>query len=96
MTSTIIRIGNSKGVVIPARVLKSLTISEKDEVEIVECNGGIMIRKAQPVEKETPFSALDRWVAENGFNDSDPVTEALEYVESIRRTRTNKELKERN
>ena len=94
MTSTIIRIGNSKGVVIPARVLKSLTISEKDEVEIVECNGGIMIRKAQPVEKETPFSALDRWVSDNEFNDSDPVTEALEYVESIRKTRNNKDLKE--
>lgn len=94
MTSTIIRIGNSKGVIIPARMLKSLTISEKDEVEIVECNGGIMIRKAQPVEKETPFSALDRWVSDNGFNDSDPVTEALEYVESIRQTRNNKDLKE--
>lgn len=77
-------------------MLKSLTISEKDEVEIVECNGGIMIRNAQPVEKETPFSALDRWAEDNGFNDSDPVTEALEYIESIRRTRTNKELKERN
>lgn len=63
-------------------------------VEIVECNGVIMIRKAQPVEKETPFSALDRWVSDNGFNDSDTVTEALEYVESIRQTRNNKDLKE--
>lgn len=48
-----------------------------------------MIRKAQSVEKETPFSVLDRWVAENRFNDIDPVRDALEYVESIRRTRTN-------
>lgn len=94
MTSTIIRIGNSNGLIIPAKILKSLTISEKDKVEIVECNGGIMIKKAEPVEKETPFSALDRWASDNGFNDCDPISDALEYVESIRETRNNKDIKE--
>jgi antitoxin component of MazEF toxin-antitoxin module len=38
-------IGNSKGIIIPAHVLKNLDISEKDELELVLKNKQIVIYK---------------------------------------------------
>lgn len=94
MTSTVIRIGNSNGLIIPSRILKSLSLTEKDEVEIFECNGGIMIRKNGAGEKDTPFSSLDKWAADKGYEDCGSIDDVLKYVDSIRNDRINKEIAE--
>jgi antitoxin component of MazEF toxin-antitoxin module len=40
-------IGNSKGIIIPAHVLKNLEISEKDELELILKNKQIVIYKKE-------------------------------------------------
>jgi len=94
MTATIVRIGNSKGIVIPSRLLKSLNLSEKDQVEIKEGNGGLILRKSDRATATTPFTALDEWNAQHGFSQEFSLDETNEYVKSIRRDRTNKEVVE--
>jgi len=92
-TATIIKIGNSNGIIIPSRLLKLLEIREKDNVTITEVGGGIYLRKVEETEVKTPFSSLDRWYAEHGYQDESPV-DSLAYVESLRKSRKNKEIKE--
>lgn len=92
MTTTVIRIGNSNGLLIPAKILKRLSISERDILEIKECDGGIMLKKADMSPLRTPFSPLDDWKEENGYAD-ESLSDALEYVENIRKSRANREIK---
>ncbi len=91
--STILRIGNSCGVIIPAKILKSLALSARDEVCISDEGGKITLTKI-PDEKEiTPFSALDAWCEKNGYgNGEESVEDALEYVEKIRSERLDKDI----
>lgn len=68
-TSTLIRIGNSTGVIIPSRILKSLSLSVRDRIQFSEKNGEVTLRKLLEDEIETPFSALDAWCDDNGYAD---------------------------
>lgn len=90
MTAPLIRIGNSKGLILPANLLKALSISERDELSIAVHNGGILIKKISPSEKKTPFSALDQWNEMNGFIGNDSLEESLEYADGLRKSRRNK------
>lgn len=92
MTTTVIRIGNSNGLVIPSKILKRLSISERDVLEIKECDGGIMLKKASSEPVRTPFSMIDDWNEEHGYPE-ESVEEALHYVESLRESRANGEVK---
>lgn len=92
MRTTVIRIGNSNGLVIPSKLLKRLSISERDVLEIKECDGGIILRKAEAEPARTPFSPLDEWNEEHGCAE-DTVEDVLHYVESLRKSRSNGEIK---
>lgn len=94
MTATIVRIGNSRGIVIPSKLLKSLDLSEKDAVEIRECNGGLVLKKVDCRTAVTPFTALDEWNSQHGYDSDFSREEVAEYVKSIRGGRTNKEIVE--
>ena len=49
MQTVIQKIGNSKGMIIPKKVLDSYSLNERDVVELIETEQGIIIK---PVEKE--------------------------------------------
>ncbi len=90
--SSILRIGNSCGIIIPAKILKALSLSEKDSVRITEAGGRITIQKCESSEVETPFSALDHWCDERGYTSEDSIEDALKYVESLRAERNDKDI----
>lgn len=90
--TTLIRIGNSTGVVIPAKILKSLSLSVKDKVSIGEENGRITLRKIPDNTEKTPFSALDSWCSENGYERPESIDDALDYIARIRSIRCNKDI----
>lgn len=86
----IIRIGNSNGIIIPARMLKALNLAEKDAVEVFEYGNELRIRKAG-VGSVTPFSELDAWNDAMGFEDES--IESIEaYASSLRAGRHNKDI----
>lgn len=88
--SNIIRIGNSNGIIIPAKLLRALSLNEKDTVSITEFQGGLLLRKEHTQKIETPFSALDRWNEEHGYQD-ESTEDVLKYVENIREMRVDKD-----
>ena len=45
------KIGNSKGVRIPKKMLDITNLKENDMVELIEVDGGILIKKAVPTYK---------------------------------------------
>ena len=49
----ILRIGNSKGVILPASILRELSLSERDDLDISTEGGKIIL---SPLPKETPFT----------------------------------------
>ncbi len=89
--STILRIGNSCGVIIPAKILKSLALGARDEVRISDDGGKITLTKIPEGKEITPFSALDDWCEKNGYGD-ESVEDSLEYVEKIRSERLDKDI----
>lgn len=90
--ATILRIGNSSGIIIPSAIMKSLSLSVRDKISICEENGKITLRKLPENKAETPFFALDAWCDENGYGEEDSLDEALEYVSGIRADRNNKDI----
>ena len=44
----IIRIGNSRGFIIPSSILKELSLKEKDEILLSTRDGALQIRKIEP------------------------------------------------
>lgn len=92
-SSSILKIGNSCGIIIPAKILRSLSLSEKDTVILSE-NGGCLTLKKQTAAEKTPFSALDIWCQEHGYSTDDTLAQSLEFVDSIRSERQNKEITE--
>lgn len=94
MTTTVIKIGNSSGVILPAKLLKSLSFSEKDKLEMIPCNSGLLLRKVDCAEPYNVFSDLDKWEDENGCVCRDPVREASDYVQKIKALRSNKTIPE--
>jgi len=92
VNSSILKIGNSCGIIIPAKILKALSLSEKDSVRISEAGGRITIQKFESSEAQTPFSVLDSWCDERGYTSEESIEDALEYVESIRSERKSKDI----
>ena len=88
MTTKLINIGNSRGIVIPAKLLKKYKVDDNSSVSLEEENGRIYL-KFSPAEEEPytgpftgPFKALKDLVDEDawGGKDMDPV----EYVRQLR------------
>ena len=94
MTATIIRIGNSNGVVLPAKIMKALSLSERDSLVIKECDGGIFLKKIDSTVPKTVFSALDEWNESNGYDAGFSMDDVENYIQSIRNERKDKEASE--
>lgn len=87
----ILRIGNSKGVILPARILRELSLSERDSLDVRTEDGKIILAPSSKVEKFNgaftgPFSELsgdpDLWGG---------AMSAVEYENELRRGRHNVE-----
>lgn len=93
MTSNcnIIKIGNSNGIIIPAKMLKALSLNERDTVSISEYHGGILLKKISSQAAETAFSALDRWNEEHGYPE-ESIQDTLAYVDAIKSDRKDKDI----
>ena len=63
MRTTLIRIGNSRGVRLPRRLLAIYGISENDELELEERAEGILIRPAAKASTKLPWEAAYREMA---------------------------------
>lgn len=92
--SNILRIGNSCGVIIPAKMLKALALSEKDAVSVSEVGGRILIRKLPSADMASPFRSLDEWYEERGYLTDEPIADSMQYVADIKSHRNNKEIPE--
>jgi antitoxin MazE len=51
--ATIVKWGNSQGILLPKRLLESAGIGEHDALEIVVENHGVIIKKADPQTRKT-------------------------------------------
>lgn len=88
METSIIRIGNSKGIIIPAAILKKLGLKEGSKVTLKEKEDGTYALSFAPEEEPYtgpftgPFKALKDIVDPDAFGgrDLDPV----EYVRQLR------------
>ena len=88
METTVIRIGNSRGIIIPSTILKKLGVKEGDRVKLEEKEDGALTLSFPPAEEPYtgpftgPFKALAKLVDEDawGGRDMDPV----EYVRQLR------------
>ena len=69
----IIKIGNSKGVIIPASILKELALNEKDEVHFSIEDGKLVIEKIPPFTGPFKDGEADPW----GDKDSAEIEEEL-------------------
>ena len=76
MEATIIRIGNTEGVRIPAKMLKACSLKHGDSVNITACGNRIII------EVNNPFAELD------GIRPED-TRDAMEIAASLRESRVN-------
>ena len=90
MTATIIKIGNSKGVIIPASMLKKLGWEEKDVIKFSFKDNAIVMEKEDVFTGPFtgPFAALkapdDVW--------GGPDTDAAEVAAELRKYRRNKKI----
>jgi antitoxin MazE len=63
MKAILVRIGNSRGIRLPRRLLAMYGIKEKDELELEERAEGILIRPAQKVDSKLSWDASYREMA---------------------------------
>jgi antitoxin MazE len=63
MRTTLIRIGNSRGLRLPRKLLATYGISENDELELEERAEGILIRPAPRANGKLPWEAAYREMA---------------------------------
>lgn len=75
MRTKIIRIGNSLGIIIPAKILKKLSLQEKDTIAIEMRGPRLIIESAAT--KDDPFAALPKtgWFSDS--RDSWAIAEEL-------------------
>ena len=66
----IIKIGNSKGVIIPASILKELALNEKDEVHFSIEDGKMVIEKIPPF--TGPFTGIFATLPRPKDGEADP------------------------
>lgn len=55
MSHTLVQIGNSKAIIIPARMIKRRNYDSKTEFEIIETNDGFRIVHKQPSHESLKF-----------------------------------------
>jgi antitoxin component of MazEF toxin-antitoxin module len=63
MKTTLVRIGNSRGIRIPRKILVIYGIDENDELELEERAEGILIRPAAKANSKIPREAAYRQMA---------------------------------
>lgn len=88
METTVIRIGNSRGIIIPSAILKKLGVKEGAKVQLEEKEGGVLALSFLPEEEPFtgpftgPFKELAEYVDADAFGgrDMDPV----EYIRQLR------------
>ena len=78
-TGNIIKIGNSRGVIIPSSILKTLSLKEKDEVRLTIKDDALVIKKIEPVTGPFTgaFAELAPWKDAWGERDSAEIEEEL-------------------
>ena len=87
MTTKIIPIGNSRGIVIPASILKKLSLKEKDELMIQIQDGQIVLTAVTPEFSGPftgPFAELARFAP-----DPEDKRDALEIARELHDSRVN-------
>ena len=87
MTTKIIPIGNSRGIVIPSSVLKKLSLKEKDELMIQIQDGRIVLSAIKP-EFTGPFTGPFAELARFAPDDED-TRDALEIARELHDNRVN-------
>jgi antitoxin MazE len=79
MESTIIKIGNSKGLIIPSKILNKLKITAKSLVDVVIKEGSIVITPSarqdwEKAAKECHKKGDDKMIMPDVFNDENILT----------------------
>lgn len=75
MKTKIIKVGNSKGVVIPGKMLRMLNLDVSDTVSILVNDGVLTITPA--VDEEDPFAAISRGGWFEDTRDAHDISEEL-------------------
>ena len=87
MTTKIIPIGNSRGIVLPSSILKKLSLKEKDELMIQIQDGRIVLTAVTPEFTGPftgPFAELARYAP-----DEEDTRDALEIARELHDSRVN-------
>lgn len=85
METTVIRIGNSRGIIIPSAILKKLGVKEGAKVQLEEKEGGVLALSFPPEEEPFtgPFTGPFKELAE--FRGAtDPWGDPVEYIRQLR------------
>ncbi|MBO4426953.1 MAG: AbrB/MazE/SpoVT family DNA-binding domain-containing protein [Bacteroidales bacterium] len=79
MRSKITRIGNSLGIIIPSKILKEMSLKEKDEVSLELHGPRLVIGSVQDI--EDPFAPISRggW-----YDDPRETREIIDEIYSMR------------
>lgn len=88
MKSCIIKIGNSKGLIIPSSILKDLEIDEKDRLELSVEGKRLVVRKEE--EFTGPFTGPFARLVRSGETWGGDV-DASVAADALRKSRKNKE-----
>ena len=87
MTTKIIPIGNSRGIILPSSILKKLSLQEKDELMIQIQDGRIVLTVVTPAYAGPftgPFAELARFAP-----DEEDTRDALEIARELHDSRVN-------
>ncbi|MBO6083405.1 MAG: AbrB/MazE/SpoVT family DNA-binding domain-containing protein [Bacteroidales bacterium] len=87
MTTRLIKIGNSRGILIPSSILKKLSLKEKDELMIQIQDGRIVLTVVTPEFTGPftgPFAELARFAP-----DEEDTRDALEIARELHDSRVN-------
>lgn len=93
METTVIRIGNSRGIILPAALLKKFGAREGSKVHLEEGDNGKLLLGFQTAEEAFtrpftgPFAPLAEWRDEEAWGGKE--TEALAYAEMLHESRVN-------
>ena len=87
MTTRLIKIGNSRGILIPSSILKKLSLKEKDELMIQIQDGRIVLTVITP-EFTGPFTGPFAELARYAPDESD-TRDALEIARELHDSRVN-------
>lgn len=86
METTVIRIGNSRGIIIPSAILKKLGVKEGAKVQLEEKEGGVLALRFPPEEEPFtgPFTGPFKELAEFAGVEDPWGEDPVEYVRQLR------------